>query len=788
MPDVVVEKQIRLHDPVVTAGDRVYAICSQNGLFPDTWGGHVPGEMWGVWDHPIKLLDGYSFGLRPLAGAPIRWLSEAHTCRVGPGWTEFAYSLGPWEIVRRDISPDGVEGLVVELRLAHTGGEATELPELIALFRSDLRPAWLGEQVGMIDGPDQATWEQQPAGVIFTDAANPWSVALGVDRPVSDVAIGRDLWATQETGGHGISARLVVPLSASDDGVSSARIFIAGSARSVGDAQSTLARLQEGYAELTATKEARYRAIAATSSVTTPEASITAALLWTKLNCQMLMRDVPPHGRGVGAGMPVYPWWFGIDTEYAVLPMLQAGLFEQVSETLQLLHRASLATNSDQPGRVIHELTTTGVVFNRGNLVETPAFTRAVYQYWLWTGDDALMRALYPFCKQGVLEHTLWSNDPDGDLCPAGRSVIETLEMHAGFECIDVASYTWEALLCLADLAAAVGDEAIVPGLLQRAETLGRRIREEWWLDDEGLFADVRATPQEVRTALQRIEHRTSAPDAHPDMRRQAREAHRLFAGALAEHGDAQEEDLHWLLRHWVVLCPVEVGLATQEQAARLVARMHSPEFSTAWGLCLHPDRRSVMSINTGMLGLAAARYGLNDTALEIVRRMADALPYHMPGAISEALPDQWCFIQLWSALGVISPSVECFLGVAPRAAARLLRVVPNLPATWERLEAGRLRVGDTYVDICAEVHSSGATLRVAGDATGYQLELGWSIPGDARVGEVLVNGVPCQWRWESTRAGNCIVCEASVPATLEVFFGERPASMTQHNTTRGRQ
>jgi glycogen debranching enzyme len=485
----------------------------------------------------------------------------------------------------------------------------------------------------------------------------------------------------------------------------------------------------------------------------------------------MLMREVPPHGRGAGAGMPAYPWWFGIDTEYAVLPMLQAGLFDQVRDTLQLLHRTSLASNPDEPGRVIHELSTTGVVHNRGNLVETPAFIRAVHQYWLWTGDDALMREMYSFCKQGLLEHTLGRNDSDGDLCPSGRSIIETLEMHAGFECIDVASYTWEALLRLADLASVVGDEKIIPGLLEKADTLGRCIREEWWLDDEGLFADVRATPQEVREALERIEHRASEPGAHPDMQRQARDARRLFGDALTSRDDSTE-DLHWLLRHWVVLCPAEVGLATPEQASRLIGRMRSAEFSDEWGLCLHPDRRSVMSINSGMLGLSAARYGLNDQALPIVRRLADALPYHMPGAISEALPNQWCFIQLWSALGVISPVSECFLGIAPRAAKRFLRIVPNLPATWNHLAATNLRVGDTRVDISAERHEAGARLRVEGDASDYHLELGWVLPAGAHVGDVLLNGEPVEWHGEDTLAGHCVVCEAETPATLEIFFG----------------
>jgi hypothetical protein len=74
------EKRVKLGEPVVTAGDRVYSISSQNGLFPDPWGGNVPHEVWGVWDHPIKLLDGFWFGLR-LPNGVLTWLGEADACR-----------------------------------------------------------------------------------------------------------------------------------------------------------------------------------------------------------------------------------------------------------------------------------------------------------------------------------------------------------------------------------------------------------------------------------------------------------------------------------------------------------------------------------------------------------------------------------------------------------------------------------------------------------------------------------------------------------------------------------
>src|SRR3954453_21292246 len=47
-----------LNDPYVAAGDRAYLIGTQDGNFPEL-GGHVPGEMAGLWAPPIKLIDGF---------------------------------------------------------------------------------------------------------------------------------------------------------------------------------------------------------------------------------------------------------------------------------------------------------------------------------------------------------------------------------------------------------------------------------------------------------------------------------------------------------------------------------------------------------------------------------------------------------------------------------------------------------------------------------------------------------------------------------------------------------
>jgi len=347
---------------------------------------------------------------------------------------------------------------------------------------------------------------------------------------------------------------------------------------------------------------------------------------------------------------------------------------------------------------------------------------------------------------------------------------METLEMHAGFECIDPATYTWEALNRLADMAGAMGEPAIIPDQEAKANRLARCLREEWWLVEEGLFADVRAPAAEVRTALQAIDNWTANHPHDRGLQQQVIQAHRLFDPLLATRADLpQEIDLPWLLRHWVVMCPLEAGSATPHQARLTLARLMSAEFTNQWGMYLHPDRHDVMSINTGLLALAHARYGQIDQALDLTMRLAKTLGLHMPGAISEAMPDDWCFLQLWSVVGIVSPVVEGVLGIAPRAAERKLRVTPQLPRGWDCASLHRLRVGNSYFDIQATRNAQCYTISVTADTPNYHLELGVYLPEDDNVCAVALDGQPVEWHWETTNAGRCLVCKASGQANLVV-------------------
>ena len=772
------EKRHHLSDPIATCGDRVYVIGSQNGLFPDSWGGHVPHEMNGVWDHPIKLLDGYWFGVA-LAGKPgTNWLTEATACRAFPTYTEFDYTCGPLQITRRDFVPDGVEGVIVTLVIKTQESFAQPI-ELTALFRSDLRPVWLGEQTNMHDGEDTATAND---GVcVFQDSGNPWCCVVAADKHATQTQTSANLFGPQRTHGQGASVQSVYPL-AFVDSETTLTFFIAGSAEGEQAAMATLAQLRTQHDELFAQKRDAYERLISTSRVTTPDAQLNKALAWMKVNAQWLARKTPSpvqtgrvpmpgHRRGgglygAGAGLPEYPWWFGIDTEYAVLPMLQAGQFELVKESLLLLHRESLKRNVSEPGRVIHEMSTNGAVFNEGNAVEVPAFVRAVHQYWQWTGDDDFLRELYPFCKQGVVNYLLGACDADGDLCPSGRSIIETLEMHAGVEVIDVATYTCEALARLADMAEFIGESAEQTRFFEKNWfALRERLLTEWWLEDEGLFADVRASKHEVTAALQHLTDaaaKLNREAAGDDFVRQVKQAHEFFAPGFTRYAnEPDDKDLHWLLRHWVVLCPIETGLATKEQARTALARLQSNEFCNEWGMRLHPNRNDVMSINTGLLILSLARYGQTQDALRMLRVYASTLSYRTPGAICEALPGNWCFVQLWSNLGVASPTVECFLGIEPDAGRRKLRVVPNLPVGWDAAEVTQLRVGQSLMDVRVARKVDEIVINV-NRAKEFELELGVVLCEGETPQEFLLNGEPVAWHTEERNAGMCATCVVS--------------------------
>lgn len=695
-----VVKTEKLGDPYVVAGDRAYLVGTQDGLFPDL-GWHQNGEMGGLWAHPIKLLDGVWLRIDEA------WLEQAREYGGGPFWSEHLYTLSDGlEVTRRAWIPDGTPGLL--LRYTVRADDARTL-RLRLLARSDLMGAWLADLGGIRDGYDHARYDDEHDAWIVRDDLNPWRVVAGAAglKPIGHES-GRELWGPQQTAGHGISVALDYELPVPANEETEFEVAIAGSDAGEASALSYYDSMRAAESALWDEKAARYERMLDRSRLDIPDASIMNAWDWLKCNNDWLVRDVPNWGRGLGAGIQDYPWWFGCDNGYALRGCLALGQHEIAVATLDLLRELSVAANGDS-GRVIHECSTWGTPFNPGNTQEMPHFVRAVWDTFLWTGDLAFLRRNYPFCKRGLLEWTLGTQCPDGDVLPHGYGIIEVEGLN--LRCVDTATLTVEALDALAGMATLLGEEGVAARCRLLHQEVRRRLDEAFWMDAEGLYGDMVAAPTEMAPRLRAwLDHAAQTNDS------QLVEAYRALLDE-AESDPEQERERPWLLKNWSGLCPLENGLAAPERAGRVLDRMGTDEFVGRWGLYVSAlDKRHSMSISTGVLAVAEAAYGRVERALEHLRLLTDTLDLQMPGAIAEMSPDYGCFVQAWSSYGVAWALAVGIFGLRPDAPRRRLVLTPAFPAAWSSARLDNVRVGSNSFDL----YWDGATLRVASREPGW--------------------------------------------------------------------
>jgi glycogen debranching enzyme len=701
--------------------------------------------MAGVWDHPIKLLDGFWFGLSFAQSNPVHssdnisWLTQASRWCITAGGVQITYHLADLEVVREEYGVDDYEGMVVRLRLRNRG-KASLACTLHFLARTDLRAAWLGEnRLAWRDGQDRAMYLDECACIAAYNTVNPAFVLFGAKKRPTTVATGPDLWATKQTRGQGISGQLTYSLNLPAGTVEDIVFIIAGSTRSSESAIATFKQLQAAPDDFCQRQRRRYMHIVERCDLHCDDELMDTAFGWAKMNLQMLERRVPGIGRGIAAGLPDYPWWFGKDTTYSALPLLASGQFELALTSLRNLAQHSKANNPY--GGIVHEILTQGHVHDTGHLVEVLLFVRACYHAFRWTGDFNFLHEMYSFCKHSVLDFVLGLADPDGDLCAMGKGLIESRELQNGngFETLDIAAYTYEALLSLAELAQAADDTAIVPDLRGKAQRLRTYVNTAWWIEEEGLFGDIYTSAAALSASNQalRAEGTLSAEDVN-----ELDHTQELLAAHMRPDGSFSSRERPWLLKHTIVATPMETKLASPAHAEQAFSRLESDEFTGPWGLYLNPDRQhATMTLPTGMLAVAEAQYQRMDQALSYSHRIASTLFYGMPGAFSDLSPDDGCFIQAWSSYGIIWPVVDHFLGFRPNAPSHSLCFIPHLPASWHTVRLQAVRVGFATINLAVDISDHEQRIVLETSDREYDVTLGCIGPLRQEPTSVLLNG-----------------------------------------------
>jgi glycogen debranching enzyme len=701
------ERKSDLLNPFVTAGNRVYMIGNQDGSFSDM-GWHIAGEMGGLWDHPIKLLDGLSASIRLEGQDDVHCLDSAVQFINYPLGNEHRFSVKSLgiDVERLQFVPDNTEGLVMQYKLINKSDASSKL-NFCVTAKSDLRPTWLADSVNVHDGQDEVHFDSKALAMVFGDQSNPWFALVGSalkarsdDEHVCLPAFNPD---------KGVASTLCFEVTLEPEGSAIVPVYVAGSYESEESAAHTLERLRNNAAQYLSEKIKRFQDISRRSAISTPDAGINEMYAWLKFNIDWMVREVPEEGVGLSAGLPDYPWWFGADATYSLQGVLATGDFELTKSTIQLLNKISKRTNPD--GRIIHEVSTNGVVYNRGNVNETAQFITLVYNYYQWTGDSALVKELFPDIRKGIdwLTKTM---DPDGNGYPNGSGMMEIPGLESDVEMIDVAVYTQQALASASVLASSLGEKALATQYNDRAVGLAKKINTQWWLGHEKSYGDFRSAVEQGHEILK-------AALVRADTMKKASAVAALSALQKRISTQPNKGEAAWLIyKNWVVNTPMETGVAGQSHA--MAALQSSLKYQNAYGLFVtgidktdEPDSvvlasrkkvfsytGAVMTLPTGVTAVGAARYGQVDLALATMQKLQRSFSYALPGSMYEVSPDFGMMTQAWNIYGIAVPLVTGFFGVQPNAPHKRIRLTPRLPSSWDQASIDSVHVGNNVISI----------------------------------------------------------------------------------------
>lgn len=696
--------------PYVTAGDRLYMVGFQDGSFPD-YGWHVEGEMAGIWDHPIKLMDGFSIAVAE-GNEPPKCLPKATKFINFPIGNQLLYELPGMKITQTQFVPDGEEGLVVDVAIENTGNVAKTL-NIGFTGRVDLAPVWLADSLGIVDGQDQARWDDDK--VIARDADNSWFTIFGSDQPGAVFQAGA--WCDQSRKGKGIDASIAHEVVLPAQAATSIRYFIAGSYKSEDDALGTYEELQRNHLKLAEEKAARYEQIRATAEIEVPDLKIMEMYDWIRWNTDWLIRDVPEVGRGLSAGIADFPWWFGADNCYALQGLLSTGRHDEVLATIDLL--VDLSTSVNDNGRIMHEASTNGVVFNQGNLNETPHFIWLLWEVYRWTGDRAMIERYYPIVKKG-LDWLSTSQDQDQNGYPDGPGMMEIHGLHS--EMIDAVVYTQQAYEAAAKIAKELGDSEAADNYQLKASTLKDKINTEWWVPEDNSFADFRATRQAAIALIEAAIVRADTIDKPWAIEELQKRLEQLQS--RSDTGTAP-----YVVHHnWVVNTPLEMNIADPAKAALALAtarkytnrfgtyvtgidRDESSDKSSGWKSFSYVG--AVMTLPTGVQAIAEANYGNTNEVIQYMHMLHNSFNYTLPGSMYEVSPDYGQMVQAWNIYGVAVPLVNHLFGIKPIAHEQKVVIAPALPEKWGKASISNVIMGSTSLDFSYDQNSNVHNYRI---------------------------------------------------------------------------
>jgi len=691
----------------VTAGNMIYSIGNQYGQFPET-GFHVPGEMGGIWQHPIKLVDGYRATVVDQTNNMSLPLEQCEQFITYPLTNRFDYFFPAQNLIirRTEFIPDSLPVVVVEYLLQNQSSQ-TRAYDFLLDIDSDLSPVWLGERNGMIDSRDQLI-EGINSMILIQDSLNSWYAGITVEdhtwkiRQVSD----------SEWKGMGITVSTQLSTITLQPGEEkSIRFYIGGSMKSPMEVEQNIQVARENLPELLKQKINRFEQIDRRAEITIPDTLLMKAYQWGKYNTDWLIRDVPGMGRAMSAGLPDYPWFFSNDQGITFRALVGTISPELFYHSWEMMKRVSEGFNGPN-GRVIHEVSTNGSVYDKGRMEESQEFFIAAWHIFEWTGNKEFLKIYYGYGKKTW--EFLKEHDTNNNLYIEGYGGVEIEGLND--EMLDVQVHTQVFLECMSKAAGIFGEHELSTDYASKAAMLKHNINRDWWSESENRYFDFISDKQKaVELIDMALDKRIKKGRNHWAREKLQKLKQDILTGEYTEKG-------YNVFYNGASILPLAEGIADPEKALKALEGISF--FTNKYGMYIagvaRPDdirqdegsvvhrleeeefnyNEAIMIAGTSRLAVAASRYKSIDAAMEYIQLILNNFSFATPGSTYEVSPDYGMFVQAWNVAGLNIPLIHYIFGVHPEAWKQEIRIKPDIPSGWEYAKLDNLLIGNNELSI----------------------------------------------------------------------------------------
>ena len=701
--------------------------------------GNEQGGIEEIWAHPFMALRDYEAGIQFLNEDTVYWLNnEQPGIEVNPESFTRIYKFKQAylkEVIVAD--PDNPYGIVhYEYKGAYPG-------KIIVRFKSNLRLMWPYSE--KVLGTIQYTFDKGLNVFVILDQSHDFVCLLGSDKIPDTTVIGHyDGFSKEEpyqglpTDKFQVSGLFTFDLAKNDN------LDLIFSATNEGLEQTIHAYRQAAVnpehiylSSLDHCRQFYDKAL----SIISPDSIFNEGYRWALIATDRFFVHTPGIGssfvagysttaKGWGGGhtvngRPGYGWYFGRDGEWCGFAILDYGDFEKVRSMLRMFQKYQ-----DLNGKILHELSTSGFIHYDASDA-TPLYIVLAGKYLNHSGDIDFIRNSWHHIKNAI--DYCYSTDRDGDMLientNVGHGWVEGGHLFGSHSSLYLTSCWAAALKNASYMAKSLGYEKLADKYNTDADKVIHKLNNEFWNSEanyfyHGLFRD--GSYHRSKTIMPTIP---------------------IYFGQI-------EKD-----KSNLVLTALAGNNYTSDWGVRIVGEDH-PQFNPGG---YHTG--SVWPLFTGWTALAEYN---NGNCLQGFSHVMSNLNVYQDwglGFVEEVLhgetykPFGVCPHQCWSETMVIQPIIEGMLGLVTDATENTIILKPCLPANWDYLFVGNIRLGNHYIDMNMERDSS-ITKYVFKSTNDAIIKVNFEpiFPYGTKFDELIINGEPTEIKSKKKNQGEQLI------------------------------